>query len=393
MDIEFSKQDLEFQKEVRKFVASELPEHISEKVRRGLKLDKDDVVFWQRKLNERGWFTPHWPESLGGADWNSTQQFIFQQEMVDGYAPGTSPFGVRMCAPVIFTFGTDEQKEKFLPGIKDSTVWWCQGYSEPGSGSDLASLQTKAVRDGDDYIVNGTKTWTTMAQWADWIFCLVRTSAEGKPQEGISFLLIDMTSPGIEVTPIITMDGGLEVNTVFFTDVRVPVENRIGEENMGWTYAKFLLGFERSNSLTGGLKQQLRRLKRVAGEETRNAVPLLDDNDFKAAVADYEVKLKTYEFLEMRTLGNETPGAESSYLKLIGTELQQAATELLLQAVGYYGNPYVRDALVYGYNEPSIGPDYAAPIAPQYFNTRKTSIYAGSNEIQRNIMAKAILGM
>ena len=393
MDIDFSKDDLAFQQEVRQFVADELPEHISEKVRRGLKLDKEDVVFWQQKLNERGWFAPHWPEDLGGTEWSATQQFMFQQEMVDGYAPGTSPFGVRMCAPVIFTFGDDEQKQKFLPSIKDSSVWWCQGYSEPGSGSDLASLQTKAVREGDHYIVNGTKTWTTMAQWADWIFCLVRTSSEGKRQEGISFLLIDMKSPGIEVTPIITIDGSHEVNTVFFTDVKVPVENRIGEENKGWTYAKFLLGFERSSSLTGGLKQQLRRLKRVAEQETNNAAPLLEDIDYKASVADYEVRLKTYEFLEMRVLGNKTPGAEASYLKLLGTELQQQATELLLQAVGYYGSPYIRDALVYGYNEPSVGPDYAAPLAPQYFNVRKTSIYAGSNEIQRNIMAKAILGM
>lgn len=392
MDMQFSDADLAFQQEVRDYVRDQLPEHIREKVRRGLKLDKDDVVFWQRKLDEKGWFTPHWPEELGGSNWSATQYYLFQQEMVDGYAPGVSPFGVRMCAPVIFTFGSDEQKQRFLPPIKDSTDWWCQGYSEPGSGSDLASLQTKAVRDGDHYVVNGTKTWTTLAQWADWIFCLVRTSNQGKPQEGISFVLIDMKSPGIEVTPIITMDGGHEVNSVFFTDVKVPAENLIGEENKGWTYAKFLLGFERSNSLTGGLKQQLRRLKRVAAEEKSGGAALIDEADFGAAIADYEVSLKTYEFLELRTLGRK-PGAEASYLKLLGTELQQQATELLLKAVGYYGSPYVREALEYGYNEPPIGPEYAAPLAPQYFNTRKTSIYAGSNEIQRNIMAKAVLGM
>jgi len=393
MDMQFKDEDLAFQQEVRSFVKDNLPDHVGEKVRRGLKLAKEDVVDWQQRLNDRGWFTPHWPEELGGTNWSPTQQYLFQQEMVDGNCPGVSPFGVRMCAPVIFTFGDDEQKQRFLPGIKNSDVWWCQGYSEPGSGSDLASLQTRAVRDGDHYIVNGTKTWTTLAQWADWIFCLVRTSTEGKPQEGISFLLIDMNTPGIEVTPIITIDGSHEVNTVFFTDVKVPVENRIGEENKGWTYAKYLLGFERSNSLTGGLKQQLRRLHRVAGEETSAAAPLADDQDYQAAIADYEIKLKTYEFLELRTLSNTTPGAEASYLKLLGTELQQQATELLLQAVGYYGSPYIREALDYGYNEPSVGPEYAAPLAPQYFNTRKTSIYAGSNEIQRNIMSKAVLGM
>jgi hypothetical protein len=294
---------------------------------------------------------------------------------------------------VIFTFGSEEQKQRFLPPILDSSVWWCQGYSEPGSGSDLASLQTKAVRDGDHYVVNGTKTWTTLAQHSDWIFCLVRTSSDGKPQEGISFLLIDMTSPGIEVTPIITIDGGHEVNTVFFSDVRVPVDNLIGQENEGWTYAKFLLTFERSNSLTGGLKQQLRRLRGIAEGETANAAPLLQDEDFARRIADYEVRLRTYEFLELRTLGNKQPGAEASYLKILGTDLQQLGSELALQAVAYYGNPYIRDALVYGYNEPSVGPDYAAPAAPQYFNYRKTAIYAGSNEIQRNILAKAVLGM
>ncbi len=303
------------------------------------------------------------------------------------------PFGVRMVAPVIFTYGTDEQKQRFLPPILDSSVWWCQGYSEPGSGSDLASLQTKAVRDGDHYVINGTKTWTTLAQHADWIFCLVRTSSDGKPQEGISFLLIDMKSPGIEVTPIITIDGSHEVNSVFFTDVRVPLENLIGEENKGWTYAKFLLLFERSNSLTGGLKQQLHRLKTVAAAELSGGAVLRDDPAFAARVADYEVQLRTYDALELRTLGKTEPGAEASYLKILGTDLQQLASELTLQAVSYYGNPSIRDALVYGYNEPSIGPEYAAPAAPQYFNYRKTAIYAGSNEIQRNILSKAVLGM
>ncbi|MBT3535882.1 MAG: pimeloyl-CoA dehydrogenase large subunit [Rhodospirillaceae bacterium] len=393
MDMQFGSEDLAFRDEVRQFIADNLPVDLKEKVQRGLHLGKEDYEFWQKKLNERGWFAPHWPVELGGVEWRPTQHYMFQNEQVEGYCPSVMPFGVRMVAPVIFTYGNDEQKQRFLPDILDSSVWWCQGYSEPGSGSDLASLQTKAVRDGDHYVVNGTKTWTTLAQHADWIFCLVRTSGEGKPQEGISFLLIDMKSPGIEITPIITIDGSHEVNSVFFTDVRVPVENLIGEENKGWTYAKFLLLFERSNSLTGGLKQQLHRLRSIAAQELTNGQALLDEPGFAARVADYEVQLRTYDALELRTLGKTEPGAEASYLKILGTDLQQLASELTLQAVGYYGNPFIRDALVLGYNEPSVGPDYAAPTAPQYFNYRKTAIYAGSNEIQRNILSKAVLGM
>ncbi len=393
MDMHFRPEDLAFQAEVRRFIQANLTGELADKVRRGLHLDKEDFVFWQKKLNGQGWFAPHWPVALGGVDWSPTQHYLFQNEQVEGNCPPVIPFGVRMVAPVIFTYGNDEQKRRFLPDILDSTAWWCQGYSEPGAGSDLASLQTKAVRDGDHYIVNGAKTWTTLAQYADWIFCLVRTANVGKPQEGISFLLIDMNSPGIDVTPIITMDGSHEVNSVFFTDVRVPAENLIGEENLGWTYAKFLLLFERSNSLTGSLKQQLRRLRGIAEQEVTGGGRLDGDPAFAARLADYEVQLRSYEFMELRTLGNSRPGAEASYLKIIGTDLQQLASELTLQAVAYYGNPYIRDALVHGYNEPSVGPDYAAPAAPQYFNYRKTAIYAGSNEIQRNILSKAVLGM
>ena len=393
MDMNFHPEDLAFRDEVRKFIGENLPNDLREKVRRGLYLGKEDFECWQKKLNDRGWFAPHWPIEFGGVAWSSTQHYLFQNEQVEANCPSVMPFGVRMVAPVIFTYGTDEQKQRFLPPILDSSVWWCQGYSEPGSGSDLASLQTKAVRDGDHYVINGTKTWTTLAQHADWIFCLVRTSSDGKPQEGISFLLIDMKSPGIEVTPIITIDGSHEVNSVFFTDVRVPLENLIGEENKGWTYAKFLLLFERSNSLTGGLKQQLHRLKTVAAAELSSGAALHDDPAFAARVADYEVQLRTYDALELRTLGKTEPGAEASYLKILGTDLQQFASELTLQAVSYYGNPSIRDALVYGYNEPPIGPEYAAPAASQYFNYRKTAIYAGSNEIQRNILSKAVLGM
>ncbi|MDA1100530.1 MAG: acyl-CoA dehydrogenase family protein [Proteobacteria bacterium] len=393
MDMQFHEEDLAFQADVRRFIQTNLPGDLADKVRRGLHLEKEDFIFWQRKLNDQDWFAPHWPVELGGVAWTATQHYLFQNEQAEGNCPPVIPFGVRMVAPVIFTYGNDEQKQRFLPDILDSTAWWCQGYSEPGAGSDLASLQTRAVREGDYYIVDGAKTWTTLAQFADWIFCLVRTSNEGKPQEGISFLLIDMKSPGIEVTPIITIDGSHEVNSVFFTDVRVPVENLIGQENAGWTYAKFLLLFERSNSLTGGLKQQLRRLRGIAEQERVGGEPLCADPAFAARLAEYEVQLRSYEFLERRTLGTSSPGAEASYLKIIGTDLQQLASELTLQAVAYYGNPYIRDALVHGYNAASVGPDYAAPAAPQYFNYRKTAIYAGSNEIQRNILSKAVLGM
>ena len=393
MDMQFRVEELAFRDEIRKFIRDNLPDDLAEKVRRGLHLAKDDYVYWQKKLNEQGWFAPHWPKELGGTEWSAAQHYIFQNEQVAGDCPSVIPFGVRMVAPVIFTYGTELQKERFLPDIMDSSVWWCQGYSEPGSGSDLASLQTKAVRNGDHYIVNGAKTWTTLAQYSDWIFCLVRTSGESKPQEGISFLLIDMKSPGIEVTPIITIDGGHEVNSVFFTDVKAPVENLIGEESQGWTYAKFLLLFERSSSLTGGLKQQLRRLKTIAQQERLNGLALGDEPAFAAMIADYEVRLRTYDALELRTLGLKEPGVEASYLKILGTDLQQLATELTLQAVQYYGNPYISDALHFGYNNCPLGPEYAAPAAPQYFNYRKTSIYAGSNEIQRNILSKAVLGM
>ncbi len=367
MDMHFRPEDLAFRAEVRQFIQANLPGDLADKVRRGLHLDKEDFVFWQKKLNGQGWFAPHWPVELGGVDWTPTQHYMFQNEQVEGYCPPVIPFGVRMVAPVIFTYGSDEQKQRFLPDILDSTAWWCQGYSEPGAGSDLASLQTKAVRNGDHYIVNGAKTWTTLAQYADWIFCLVRTTNEGKPQEGISFLLIDMKSPGIEVTPIITIDGSHEVNSVFFTDVRVPVENLIGQENLGWTYAKFLLLFERSNSLSGGLKQQLRRLRGIAEQELTGGEPLCADPAFAAQLAGYEVQLRTYEFLELRTLGNSRPGAEASYLKIIGTDLQQMASELTLQAVAYYGDPYNRGALGRGYKGAAGGAEYAAPGGPPKF--------------------------
>ena len=394
MDVSFSAEDMAFREEVRAFLDDAFDDELKaamKKTRAGY-MPKHLHVRWQKALHKKGWATPHWPVEHGGCGWTPTQKYIYDAEMSAAGAPIVIPFGPRMLAPVLMKFGSDKQKSDFLPKIQAADLIICQGYSEPGSGSDLASVKMKCEDKGDHWLLNGSKIWTSVAQYADWIFCLVRTSNEGKRQEGISFLLIDMNTPGITVRPIITMDGAHEVNEVFLEDVKVPAENLIGEENKGWTYAKFLLGYERSNSLTGGLKQQLRRLKDIAGQEVDGGVRLEDTAEFSAAIADLEVKLKTYEFLELRTLGGK-PGAEASYLKLLGTELQQAISETAMQAIAYYAEPYVRDALVYGYNEPSIGPDYAAPLTPLYFNLRKTSIYAGSNEIQRNIMAKLVLAM
>ncbi len=398
MDLQFSAEHRAFQEEVRAFIEAKLPQDIREKVRRGLKLEKDDYLRWQRILYEKGWIAPHWPKKYGGCEWDAVRRYIFEEEQGRAGCPRIIAFGLRMVGPVIYTFGNEEQKARFLPRILSSEDWWCQGYSEPGAGSDLASLQTRAVRDGDHYVVNGTKTWTTMAQWADWIFCLVRTRTDGKPQEGISFLLIDMKTPGIEVTPIVTIDGGREINTVFFSDVRVPVQNLVGEENKGWTYAKFLLSHERSGiARVGASKAQLARLKEIAAEETAGGRPLIEDPDFRREIASIEIDLMALEYTELRYLmageKNEAPGAEANMLKIRGTEIQQRLSELLMNAMGLYAHPYVPEALEYGWNEAPIGPDQAATMAPTYFNMRKTSIYGGTNEIQKNIMAKMVLGL
>jgi alkylation response protein AidB-like acyl-CoA dehydrogenase len=306
-----------------------------------------------------------------------------------------------MVGPVIYTFGNEAQKKRFLPRILSGDDWWCQGYSEPGSGSDLASLRTKAEKsaDGGHYIVNGMKTWTTLAQHADWIFCLVRTDPNApKPQMGISFLLIDMTSPGVSVRPIITIDGGHEVNEVFLDNVQVPVENLIGKENEGWTYAKFLLGHERSGIAgVARSKKAIERLKEIARGEYIDGNPLIDDPDFARKIAEVEIELTALEYTELRTLASEQagkgPGPESSVLKIRGTEIQQRITELVVEAVGYYSYPFPEGQQPEGSNLPPVGPDYAEHVAPVYFNMRKASIYGGSNEIQRNIIAKMILGL
>jgi len=398
MDIPLSSADAAFQDEVRAFIAAELPGDVKAKVERGQHLDKGDYVRWQKILFKRGWIAPGWPEEYGGTGWTPLQRHLFEEELARASTPRIMPFGLSMVAPVIMAFGDAAQKKHYLPRILSSEDWWCQGYSEPGSGSDLASLTTKAVADGEDYIVSGQKTWTTLAQYADMIFCLVRTSTEGKPQEGITFLLIDMRSPGIDVRPIRTLDGGEEINDVFFDEVRVPQANRIGEENRGWTYAKFLLGHERTGiAAIGRSKQELVQLKAIAAAEPAGSGTLAEDGAFAAQMADLEIDILALESLVLRIVADETegrtPGAEASILKIKGTEIQQRLSELALEAIGYYANPYVAEAQLAGWNEEPIGPEHAATVAPHYFNWRKASIYGGTNEIQKNIIAKMVLGL
>jgi alkylation response protein AidB-like acyl-CoA dehydrogenase len=398
MDLNFSKEDLAFQKEVRGFIEKNLPADIRDKVKGGLRLSRDDYVRWQGILSKKGWIAPEWPVEHGGTGWSPVQRYIFNEEQARAFAPRLIAFGLKMVGPVIYTFGSDEQKQKYLPRIVGNEDFWCQGYSEPGAGSDLASLSTRAVLNGDHYVVNGAKTWTTMAQYADRMFCLVRTDTDVKFQEGISFLLIDMHQPGIEVKPIRTLDGGQEINTVYLTDVKVPVEDRVGEENKGWTYAKFLLSHERSGiARIGASKAQLSRLRDIAAKERCGEGYLLEDPDFRREIAQVEIDLHTLEYTELRALTaaarGEAPGPEANVLKIRGTEIQQRIAELLMQAVGYYAMPYIPEALEYGYNQPPVGPDYAAPRAATYFNMRKASIYGGTNEIQKNIIAKMVLGL
>ncbi len=398
MDLEFSDEYRAFQQDVRGFLDENLPEDIREKVTRGLRLERDDYVRWQNILSAKGWLVPGWPVEHGGTGWSAVERYIFDEENGRAGAPNVVPFGTRFVGPVIYTYGSEAQKNYYLPRILNNDDWWCQGYSEPGAGSDLASLQTRAVRDGDRYIVNGTKTWTTMAQWANMMFCLVRTSNEGKKQEGISFLLVDMNQPGVDVKPIMTIDGGQEINMVHMTDVEVPISDLVGEENMGWTYAKFLLQHERTGTAgIGNSKAQVQRLKKIAAQEKSGGIYLIDDPDFRRQVAELEIDLQALEYTDLRylmqTVAGKPPGAESSLLKLRGTEIQQRISELLMQAVGYYAIPFVPEALEYGWNEDPIGPEGAAPLAPAYFNRRKTTIYGGTNEIQRNIIAKMVLGL
>lgn len=397
MQLEFSPAEIAFQKEVRTFIAENYPENLRSVQDEGHDLSKEDFLSWHRILAKKGWIAPAWPVEYGGTGWTATERFIWSEELAAADCVGTMPFGLSMVGPVIYTFGTPEQKAKFLPGILSGDDWWCQGYSEPGAGSDLASLRTKAVCDGDDYVVNGQKTWTTMAQYADWGFFLVRTDPDAKAQEGISFLLIDMKSPGVTVRPIITLGGEHEVNEVWLEDVRVPVENRVYEENKGWTCAKFLLAHERTGiAAVARSKRGVEKIKAIARTEQDGDRPLIANPFFKRKISELEIDLTALEFTELRSLAGEAsgkgPGPESSLLKIKGSEIQQRITELALEAVGHYGAPYFR-GFGEGDNEHPIGPDYAHRAAPTYFNTRKTTIYGGSNEIQRNIIAKMVLGI
>ena len=402
MDLNFTAEEQQFREEVRGFLRAKLPVAISRKVLGGKRLEKNDFVRWQQLLNEQGWGAVAWPEAFGGTGWNAVQQHIFDEECADAGAPLQLPFGLKMVAPVIMAFGNPAQQQRFLPRIVDGTDWWCQGYSEPGSGSDLASLTMRAVRDGDHYVVNGQKTWNTLGQYADWIFCLVRTSTEGRPQTGISFLLIDMKTPGITVRPIIMLDGEHEINEVWFEDVRVPVENLIGEENKGWTYAKFLLGHERTGIAgVGRSKRELKKLKEIAATETANGRPLIEDQRFRDRIAQVELELMALEITNLRVISAEgekkrAPGPEASILKVKGSEIQQMLTELQMQALGHYALPYLEDALDAGWPGDAGMPDYAdyaASLSGHYFNFRKTTIYGGSNEIQKNIISQMILGL
>jgi hypothetical protein len=399
VNAEFTEQELAFQDEVRTFLQSEFPKDYRSKIDANIRLSKEEIVDWQKILYRKGWAASSWPEEFGGTGWSQIQKHIFANEMGLIGAPEPVPFGMKMVAPIIMAYGSDEQKARFLPDILESNVWWCQGYSEPNAGSDLASLKTSAVRDGDHYVVNGAKTWNTYGQYADWIFCLVRTDNSVKKQEGISFLLIDMHSPGISLKPIVLIDGHPEVNEVFFDDVRVPAENLIGEENKGWTYAKVLLTHERTNiSGVPRGRRRLRSLKRLATETDDGfGANMMENQIFKNKIASLEIELEALEYAELRTLASvsagKAPGPESSILKIVGTEIAQRIDEIFVELAALQCLPYVPEQFEDGYQGVPIGIESSASATLTYFNNRKASIYGGSNEIQRNIICKAVLGL
>ena len=392
MQLAFTPEQEAFRAEIRAWVAAHLPQDISDKVHRAQRLHKDDLQRWARILGKQGWHGWAWPKQFGGPGWDAIQRHLFEEECALAGAPRVVPFGPVMVAPVIMAFGSPAQQQRFLPGIMSGDVWWSQGYSEPGSGSDLASVKTRAERQGDHYLVNGQKTWTTLGQYGDWIFCLVRTDTQVKPQAGISFLLIDMKSPGVTVRPIIMLDGEHEVNEVFFDNVRVPVENLIGEENKGWTYAKYLLAHERTNIAdVNRAKRELERLKRIAVAEG-----VYEDCRFRDQIALLEVDIIALEMMVLRVLSAESSGRQSldvaGLLKIRGSEIQQRYTELMMLAAGPYSVPFVKEAMEAGWQGDQVGAAHCAPLAATYFNYRKTTIYGGSNEVQRNIVSATVLG-
>jgi alkylation response protein AidB-like acyl-CoA dehydrogenase len=403
MDLKYTREEEAFRAEIRAFFEDELPADIRAKTRLGKRLRKDDMTRWQEILHRRGWGAVMWPRRFGGTDWSVVQQHIFEEERADIGAPPQNAFSLKMLAPVLMKFANAAQQEYFLPRIIRGEDWWCQGYSEPGSGSDLASLRTSAVRAGDHYLVNGQKTWNTYGQYADWIFCLVRTATEGRPQQGISFLLIDMKTPGITLRPIITIDGEHEINEIWFENVQVPVHNLVGEENKGWTYAKFLLTHERTNNAgIGACKRALKKLKEIAADQVANGRPLIEDSRFRDRIAQVELELMALEITNLRVLSataneNRALGPEVSVLKIKGSEIIQQLAELSMHALGHDALPYLREALELSWiAEPKLAEHYrpyAPPLSGQYFNQRKTTIYAGSTEIQKNIISQMILGL
>jgi alkylation response protein AidB-like acyl-CoA dehydrogenase len=393
MDLDYSAEERAFRDLVRAWLRENLPPELREKVVGYDHFTRDELLRWHRILARQGWIAPAWPQEWGGTGWNPVQRYIFEEECGYAGAPPLVPFGLAMCGPVLIRFGSDAQKARFLPRIYQGEDFWCQGYTEPGSGSDLASLNTRAVRDGDHYVVTGQKTWTTLAHYADWIFCLVRTGAAGeKKQEGISFILVDMKSPGITVRKLELMDGGHEVNEVFFDEVRVPVGNRVHDEGKGWAVAKYLLSHERMNTARiGTSRRELERLKELAARQLKDGRPLVEDPRFRDRLTRLEVELIALSITNLRFLdqlrGGRAPGAEVSMLKIRGTEIQQMLTELMMQAAGPLAQP------VAALGEAPDFDLFTAGLAPRYCNFRKTSIYAGSNEIQRNIIAKMSLGL
>ena len=404
MDLAFTPEEQKFREDIRAWVGEHLPRDISHKVHNALRLTRDDMQRWAKILGLKGWLGHGWPKEFGGPGWNAVQKHLFEEECALAGAPRVVPFGPVMVAPVIMAFGNAEQQQRFLPGIASGEVWWSQGYSEPGAGSDLASLKTRAERKsvpgkGDIYVVNGQKAWTTLGQYGEWIFCLVRTGTEGKPQAGISFLLIDMKSPGLTVRPVTLLDGEAEVNEVFFDNVEVPANNLIGEENKGWTYAKHLLSHERTNIAdVNRTKRELERLKRIAKAENMYD-PATDGADaarFRDEIAKLEVDVVALEMLVLRVLSAEKSGKNSleiaGLLKIRGSEIQQRYSELMMLAAGPYALPFVPDAMEAGWQGDYVGAAHCAPLASTYFNLRKTTIYGGSSEVQRTIVAQTVLG-
>ena len=393
MDLAFTPDEQAFREEIRAWVHANLPADIQHKVRNALRQTREDMQRWAKILGKKGWLGHGWPKEFGGPGWSAVQKHLFEEECALAGAPRVVPFGPVMVAPVIMAFGNVEQQSRFLPGIASGDVWWSQGYSEPGSGSDLASVKCKAERVGDKYIVNGQKTWTTLGQYGEWIFCLVRTSNDGKPQTGISFLLIDMKSPGVSVKPIVLLDGEAEVNEVWFDNVEVPANNLIGEENKGWTYAKHLLSHERTNIAdVNRSKRELERLKKIAKAEG-----VWDDFRFRDEIAKLEVDVVALEMMVLRVLSNEKTGKNSldiaGLLKIKGSEIQQRYSELMMLAAGPFALPFIEEAMEAGWQGDYPGGELSnAPLASTYFNMRKTTIYGGSNEVQRNIVAQVVLG-